>query len=364
MRITFLTPYPGLGGGVRAIAMYAEQLVTLGHQVTIVSTGPKLIPFHKRVWGLLKGRGWWKPVLSPSHFDHAPGITHLQLRKPTRPSNSAIPDADVVIATWWQTAEWVAKLPASKGRKFYFVQHHEVVFNNQPVERVKATYRLPMQKICCAQWLKDLMASEYGDATAIVVPYGIDHDVFNASPREKNDRPTVGFMYALATFKGTDVAIRAIELARKQIPNLRVVAFGETIRPLELAVPEFVEFHVQPPQAKIAELYRSCDAWLFSSRCEGFGLPILEAMACRTPVIGTPTGIAPDVIGENGGLMAEMDDPQSMAGKIVSLCGMENGRWRRLSDAAVETAARFRWDVSARAFEAYLKSASAEIRSA
>lgn len=359
MKITFLTPYPGMGGGVRAIAMYARELIKLGHEVTIVSTGPKMIPAHKRVLGLLRGKGWWKPVLSKSHFDEIEGVKRIQLQKPTRPSPSQIPDADVIVATWWQTAEWIAKFPPSKGKPVYFVQHHEVVFNNQPTERVHATYRLPMKKICCAHWLKDLMASEYGDPTATVIPYGIDHDVFTAGPRHKSPRPTIGFMYALASFKGTDVAIRAIEIARRKIPDLRVVAFGEMIRPLELAVPDFVEFHVQPPQAKIAALYGSCDAWLFSSRCEGFGLPILEAMACRTPVIGTPTGIAPEAIAEGGGRLTKMDDPQAMAEAIVSICGMPEAQWRRLSDAAVATAARFRWDVSARAFEACLKSALA-----
>lgn len=364
MKITFLTPYAGMGGGVRAIAMYAEQLTRLGHVVTIVSAGPKVIPMHKRVWGLLKGRGWWKPVRSKSHLDSIYGVKRIQLDKPTRPATNAIPDADVIIATWWETAEWVARLPESKGRKIYFVQHHEVVFNNQPVDRVRATYRLPMQKICCAQWLKELMATEYGDPTAIVVPYGIDHETFRAGQRAKQNRPTVGFMYALASFKGTDVAIRAIEIAKRKLPNLRVVAFGEMIRPLEMTVPDFVEFHVQPPQATIAELYASCDAWLFSSRCEGFGLPILEAMACRTPVIGTPTGIAPDVIGEGGGLLTKMDDADAMADAIIAICGMDSVAWRRLSDAAVASAARFRWDVSARAFEACLKSALTELRAA
>lgn len=359
MKITFLTPYPSMGGGVRAIAMYAQELIKLGHEVTIVSAGPKRIAMHKRVWGLLKGRGWWRPERSKSHFDFIEGVKRIQFEKPTRPPTRLIPDADVIIATWWQTAEWVAKLPPSKGKPIYFVQHHEVVFNNQPTARVAATYRLPIKKICCAQWLADLMRTQYGDPTATVVPYGIDHTVFTAPPREKNARPTIGFMYALATFKGTDVALRAIEIAKKQVPDLRVLAFGEMIRPLELAVPEYVEFEVQPPQERIAQIYASCDAWLFGSRCEGFGLPILEAMACRTPVIGTPTGIAPEVIGEGGGMMTKMEDADAMAQAIIEFCGMERDRWRRLSDAAVATAGRFRWDVSARAFESCLKSALA-----
>ena len=44
----------------------------------------------------------------------------------------------MVIATWWETAEWVNDFPASKGRKFYLIQHHEI-HPYLPLERVQAT---------------------------------------------------------------------------------------------------------------------------------------------------------------------------------------------------------------------------------
>ena len=56
------------------------------------------------------------------------------------------------MATWWETAEWVARYPASKGAKAYFIQHHEV-HEGLPADRVNATWRLPMHKIVIANWL-------------------------------------------------------------------------------------------------------------------------------------------------------------------------------------------------------------------
>jgi hypothetical protein len=47
-----------------------------------------------------------------------------------------------VIATWWETAEWVDRLSVSKGKKVYFIQHYEA-FDYLPKERVEATWRLP-----------------------------------------------------------------------------------------------------------------------------------------------------------------------------------------------------------------------------
>ena len=200
------------------------------------------------------------------------------------------------------------------------------------------------------------MQSEYGDAAADYVPYGVDHTTFNARPRGKQTRTTVGFMYARASFKDVGVAIRACEIARRSISDLRVIAFGELDhRGSELPLPEWVEFELQPSQGRIAEIYSSCDAWLFPSKCEGFGLPVLEAMACRTPVIGTPTGIGPETIGAGAGLLTPIGDAEAMAAAIVGTCRMPEGEWRQLSDAAVEIAGRFQWDVSAQKFAAILE---------
>ena len=113
-------------------------------------------------------------------------------------------------------------------------------------------------------------------------------------------------------------------------------------------------YHRDPPQPAIAEAYAACDAWLFASRCEGFGLPILEAMACRTPVIGTPTGAAPELIGRGGGVLVGMENADSMASAIVDVVGLNEDDWRAMSDRALATAEAFNWDAATDAFEAAL----------
>lgn len=361
LRITFVTPSPGFGGGIRAVAMYADGLAKLGHDVTIISTGPMTLPFWTKLKILIKRREWWRPHVSASHFDSLNDVKRIALPRYRPILAGDVPDADVVVATWWETAEWVSRFPKSKGAQVYFVQHHEVVFDAQPIDRVKASYRLPMKKICCASWLKELMAIDYGDAKADYVPYGVDHETFTAPPRGKQARPTVGVMYARTGFKGTSIAAEAIEIARKSIPGLRVVTFGEHAINHEAPMPAGVEFEMKPTQARIAEIYASCDAWLFPSKCEGFGLPILEAMACRTPVIGTPTGVAPEVL-NTGGLLVPMADSDAMAAAIVRVAEMPDADWRRLSDAALATAGRFRWDSSSLAFEGCLRKAAAAVR--
>src|SRR3546814_3213520 len=84
------------------------------------------------------------------------------------------PDADVVIATAWQTAEVVDRLPAAKGRKFYLIQHLEDWTG--PRERVLATWKLPLEKLVIARWLKDI-AIELGESTSYQ-PNAIDTAFF------------------------------------------------------------------------------------------------------------------------------------------------------------------------------------------
>ena len=82
-------------------------------------------------------------------------------------------------------------------------------------------------------------------------------------------------------------------------------------------MPADCRFVYRPEQTRLAALYARCDVWLFASRQDSFGLPILEAMACRTPVLGTPTGIMPHLAPEGGGILTKMGDPASMAAAIV-----------------------------------------------
>ena len=110
-------------------------------------------------------------------------------------------------------------------------------------------------------------------------------------------------------------------------------------------LPDWVEYHRAPPQAEIPRLYAQCDLWLFTSRHEGFGLPLLEAMACRTPVLATRAGAAPDLItGQNGQLLEP--SAEVFASQIERYAQMPPQEWRALSDAAFATAQAYSWDQS------------------
>ena len=164
--------------------------------------------------------------------------------------------------------------------------------------------------------------------------------------------------------KGWDIAREAVRLARQSIPTLRLLAFGpEHRKTIEPPVGGMDYVH-RPADDQLAALYGQCTAWLFASRREGFGLPILEAMACRTPVIATPAGAAPELLAAGGGWLVEPESPSAMARAIVEACGLADERWLAASDAAHRTATSYTLEDSIRLFERALEEAIERSRDA
>jgi glycosyltransferase involved in cell wall biosynthesis len=357
MRITFLAPTANMSGGMRVIAIYARELMRRGHAVRVVSPPCRPVPLRRRLKSLATGGGWPGITRHPaSHLD-ASGVEHCVIDRWRPITDADVPDGDVVIGTWWETAEWVNALRPSKGAKAYFIQGHEV-FPYLPTERSRATYRFAMHKIVVARWLKDLMAAQYGDRMADVVPNSVDRSQFFAPERGRQPRATVGLLYSTAPIKGLDAALAAVRLVAPRLPGLSLVAFGSERPVARQPLPPGAAFTHLPQQHKLRELYGQCDAWLTASRSEGFNLPAMEAMACRTPVVATRTGWPEEAVatGHNG-VLADVDDVQGLADGLESVLTLPEEQWRTMSANALATVADASWAASATLFERALQRA-------
>ena len=350
MRITFVIPHAGFDGGIRVVAIYAERLKKRGHEVLVVSTPRRRPNLRQQVKSVLTGQGWLSATQDTASILDDVDVPHQVIDR-TRPIiDTDVPDADVIVATWWETAEWVANLSQTKGAKAYFIQHHEV-FDYLPKGRVEATYSLPLHKITISKWLVDLISTRYGDSNISLVPNSVDTKKFYASPRSKQVIPTIGMVYSKTKWKGCDVSLKAFSLAAQKISNLHLVAFGTQSPTLDLPLPPGTEYACQPDQSSLKDFYNQCDAWLFGSRVEGFGLPILEAMACRTPVIGTPSGAAPELLTDGAGILVKPEEPEDMARAIEHICQLSDTKWRAMSNAAYAKATGYTWDDATTLFE-------------
>jgi len=345
LRITFVLPHLTLSGGNKVTLMYADRLAARGHEVTVV-------------------HGWMPRMrdrLAQRLFGRRPDISISPRVRLLLASSSnydriaeSLPDADVLIATWWHTVEAVANAPESKGRKFHLVQGHEV-FSYLPA-RSAAVYRLPFHKIVVSNWLQGLMRELYGSSATTLVINPVDVEHFVRTERSREAIPAVGTVYSAGAGKNSEMALEAVLRARSKIRNLKLVCFASEPLPDHWLKQSFVEFHLRPDQHQIPKIYRECDYWLFTSESEGFGLPILEAMAVGTPVIATSAGAAPDLITEETGALVTLD-AADMADAIVRLYAQPETSWEAMSRACRAVAERHDIETAVSEFETALAEA-------
>ncbi len=93
-------------------------------------------------------------------------------------------------------------------------------------------------------------------------------------------------------------------------------------------------------------LYSGALAFAYPSRYEGFGLPVIEAMACGAPVIASTAASLPEVVGD-AGLLVDPDDIDGLAEAMRRLCQDEDFR-KRLATRSLRRAAQFGWDKTVR----------------
>jgi glycosyltransferase involved in cell wall biosynthesis len=106
-------------------------------------------------------------------------------------------------------------------------------------------------------------------------------------------------------------------------------------------VAESVYFVGLLPEAQMPSLYRSAEALIFASLYEGFGLPVLEAMACGTPVVTANSSALPEVAGD----AALLVDPTSVdqIAEAMKRVARETSLRQMLREKGLAQAAHFPW---------------------
>lgn len=356
MKITFLMPCYmwAPSGGFRIVYEYANQLVSRGHQVAVVHPRRlKYLPplgkpsFRERL--RLARASLLELVSKPTiHWHDIDDRVNLLFVPSSEPHH--LPDSDFLFATAWNTVASVLQCSPQKGKKCYFIQHYETWLG--PKEFVDNTWRTSLHKIVISRWLLDI-GDWLGARDLTYIPNAIDQRRYRIiRPIQGRPRQIVMMCSAVPFKRGLD-GIKAIQIAKKQFPDLKVVLFGNGRRPDW--VPDWMSYWRDPPQSCIVEdFYNNSSVVLSSSLAEGFALPPAEGAACGCAVVATDSGGVRDFI-ENGitGLLSAPKDPEALAENLCLLLDNDDLRVR-LARAANRSIARFTWRKSVDLMESFL----------
>jgi len=187
-----------------------------------------------------------------------------------------------------------------------------------------------------------------------VVPPGIDP---RFTPGVESERPLVVAVGRLVPSKHVDLLVRAVAVARRRVPDLRLVVVGEGYERLhvEAAVDDvggtdWVELPGRVSDDALVELYQR--AWVLSSASshEGWGMSVTEAAACATPAVVTDiAGHRDAVVDSVTGTLVPFDEaalPDRLGDALAALL-TDPERRRRMADAAAGHAAGFTWRATA-----------------
>jgi glycosyltransferase involved in cell wall biosynthesis len=115
-----------------------------------------------------------------------------------------------------------------------------------------------------------------------------------------------------------------------------------------LGIEEDVHYFGFVKDEDLPSVYRGASCLAFVSLYEGFGLPILEAMACGTPVLTSSTSSMPEVAG-NAALIVDPTDESQISAALQSIC-LDQATRACLVAAGLERAAQFSWDAAAQTY--------------
>ena len=265
MKVLFTTPHTFVSGGTKVIFRYAAQL----HDRNI----PCVVLSHKRI---SHGLVWFTRY--KSKFEIIDGTKCRDY-----------PMHDVTHIVDFCDAPGILSNPFS-------VPHILLLQGfggNQSLEISNLKYRFK-HVIAVSEWLKDI-ALKFSHKNITLIPPGVDSQFTDLGFKKDYDLKkycSIGCLFHEAPSKNIKLAIDVFNMLslHHRINVLFLSSKIGRINEYDSLMKFEHSFIVNPPQEFLATYYNTCDIWFSPCIKEGFGLPILEAMKCKCPVVAFKNG--------------------------------------------------------------------------
>jgi len=349
--INFILPSEGNVpiGGFKIIYKYANRLSDRGNTVILTHTQNKksdlfglkkfvnILRYLKKKFLNSYGPQNWFPVNNNIKINWIPYL-----------NNRFIPEADVVVATEWTTANPVYRFDISKGRKYYFIQSFESW--QGPEELVIESWKLPLKKIVISKWLKEI--SDKLKLNVEYIPNGLDYDKFGMDILpEKKDKYSIMMLYNENPVKGSTFGLKAIIESKQFVSKLKAVLFGACDPPPNL--PSWIKFYKTPDQKLLRKLYNTSAIFISPSFMEGFPLPPAECMMCGSALVATNIGGHQEyAINGVNSLLSPPGETKLMSDNLVKLINDDELRYT-LAYRGHKDISIYKWDSSVDKLEKY-----------
>lgn len=201
--------------------------------------------------------------------------------------------------------------------------------------------------VCPSHWLAERARTAFpGKKNISVIPNGINTQIFRpmdkAAVRKDLGLPSDKFLLLYAAEMGTDNPFKGGETIRQlcgQLPsmdNMAIVTIGDKGTPMNAC-----HFPIPPiaEEEDMARLYAAADLMVYPTKADNLPLVVLEAMACRLPVVASAIGGIPEIIsdGENGFLIAQYTISTEFLNKVEAFRSLPLAQQETMRQAAVDT---------------------------
>lgn len=201
----------------------------------------------------------------------------------------------------------------------------------------------------------------YGRSDIDVIPLGVDEHLFRL---DRKPEPLLLYVSTLHPHKNHERLLRVFARLRRERPEWRLVLSGMrgfVARDVEQAIAKLglsdsVRITGWIPRADLYDLYCRAGAFVYPSRFEGFGMPLLEALACGIPTACSDIEPLRSIAG-SAALRFDPDDEGSMLDALRAITGDEGARALLAATGPLQ-AAQFRWEDAARRTLASLAAAA------